>query len=157
MPPRSWPANGCCRNSTRFEMRKSNYDKFPFVAAPGNSELLKGWPAIGQALNERLRGRPRAVLVVDTYPGVNDAELLGELESRLKPALTIRTIDLKKTEPELMKLISENLTDDRVFGVMSCHTLEKFFDAERLARSEEHTSELQSLRHLVCRLLLGKK
>src|SRR5262245_63527127 len=24
------------------------------------------------------------------------------------------------------------------------------------ARSEEHTSELQSLRHLVCRLLLGK-
>src|SRR5258705_7131208 len=27
----------------------------------------------------------------------------------------------------------------------------------RLARSEEHTSELQSLRHLVCRLLLEKK
>src|SRR5262245_64932446 len=32
-------------------------------------------------------------------------------------------------------------------------------DAERdeAARSEEHTSELQSLRHLVCRLLLEKK
>src|SRR5471030_3424065 len=28
---------------------------------------------------------------------------------------------------------------------------------DRLARSEEHTSELQSLRHLVCRLLLEKK
>src|SRR5437899_6579887 len=27
----------------------------------------------------------------------------------------------------------------------------------RLERSEEHTSELQSLRHLVCRLLLEKK
>src|SRR5262245_65349340 len=27
----------------------------------------------------------------------------------------------------------------------------------RLFRSEEHTSELQSLRHLVCRLLLEKK
>src|SRR5471030_3408379 len=27
----------------------------------------------------------------------------------------------------------------------------------RLARSEEHTPELQSLRHLVCRLLLEKK
>src|SRR5258705_10047461 len=26
-----------------------------------------------------------------------------------------------------------------------------------VVRSEEHTSELQSLRHLVCRLLLGKK
>src|SRR5262245_62300491 len=29
--------------------------------------------------------------------------------------------------------------------------------APTLARSEEHTSELQSLRHLVCRLLLEKK
>src|SRR2546423_5222323 len=28
---------------------------------------------------------------------------------------------------------------------------------ERLARSEEHTSELQSLAYLVCRLLLEKK
>src|SRR5436853_5768419 len=27
----------------------------------------------------------------------------------------------------------------------------------RVSRSEEHTSELQSLRHLVCRLLLEKK
>src|SRR5437899_9303697 len=29
--------------------------------------------------------------------------------------------------------------------------------AASLSRSEEHTSELQSLRHLVCRLLLEKK
>src|ERR1035438_151948 len=29
--------------------------------------------------------------------------------------------------------------------------------AGEVARSEEHTSELQSLRHLVCRLLLEKK
>src|SRR5262245_64363031 len=33
----------------------------------------------------------------------------------------------------------------------------KAADARRFARSEEHTSELQSLRHLVCRLLLEKK
>src|SRR5262245_64202757 len=30
-------------------------------------------------------------------------------------------------------------------------------DLEAVLRSEEHTSELQSLRHLVCRLLLEKK
>src|SRR5438045_8106904 len=30
-------------------------------------------------------------------------------------------------------------------------------DGIRVTRSEEHTSELQSLRHLVCRLLLEKK
>src|SRR5437899_4222379 len=36
----------------------------------------------------------------------------------------------------------------------SCRTLTRF---NWLVRSEEHTSELQSLRHLVCRLLLEKK
>src|SRR5258705_1370202 len=30
-------------------------------------------------------------------------------------------------------------------------------DSQNAERSEEHTSELQSLRHLVCRLLLEKK
>src|SRR5215831_14644209 len=30
-------------------------------------------------------------------------------------------------------------------------------DGAKVSRSEEHTSELQSLRHLVCRLLLEKK
>src|ERR1039458_10229525 len=31
------------------------------------------------------------------------------------------------------------------------------YAARRLGRSEEHTCELQSLRHIVCRLLLEKK
>src|SRR5262245_65218427 len=33
----------------------------------------------------------------------------------------------------------------------------RFFVLQSAIRSEEHTSELQSLRHLVCRLLLEKK
>src|SRR5471030_3552206 len=33
----------------------------------------------------------------------------------------------------------------------------RFFMRHSRSRSEEHTSELQSLRHLVCRLLLEKK
>src|SRR5262245_65362940 len=33
----------------------------------------------------------------------------------------------------------------------------RVFYREAVLRSEEHTSELQSLRHLVCRLLLEKK
>src|SRR5262245_62632705 len=37
------------------------------------------------------------------------------------------------------------------------HHQVKVIAGARLARSEEHTSELQSLRHLVCRLLLEKK
>src|SRR5437899_3725568 len=49
----------------------------------------------------------------------------------------------------------------QAFGVILKHQLpigvHVVVDAAARARSEEHTSELQSLRHLVCRLLLEKK
>src|SRR5258708_10736212 len=45
------------------------------------------------------------------------------------------------------------LQQQRVSSIFSCFSS----TSEREARSEEHTSELQSPDHLVCRLLLEKK
>src|SRR5262245_64293124 len=43
------------------------------------------------------------------------------------------------------------------FFALGGHSLVATRAVSRVRRSEEHTSELQSLRHLVCRLLLEKK
>src|SRR5258705_13317009 len=43
------------------------------------------------------------------------------------------------------------------YGALVQRSLVAAKQAEQEGRSEEHTSELQSLRHLVCRLLLEKK
>src|SRR5205814_9831938 len=48
-----------------------------------------------------------------------------------------------------------NRPGNRVHCLGPVQTLQRA--AQTLDRSEEHTSELQSLRHLVCRLLLEKK
>src|SRR5262247_1249692 len=56
--------------------------------------------------------------------------------------------------------VAQMVVDGRIFRLQLhgafeiAHRLVVLGDAER---SEEHTSELQSLRHLVCRLLLEKK
>src|SRR5262245_64892754 len=42
-------------------------------------------------------------------------------------------------------------------SLLSCRPETADVTYRRVWRSEEHTSELQSLRHLVCRLLLEKK
>src|ERR1035441_5664054 len=55
---------------------------------------------------------------------------------------------LQAAERERPDLITMDLSMPRVSGVRSYQTLRSRPD---LARSEEHTSELQSLRHLVCR------
>src|SRR5438045_4243422 len=48
------------------------------------------------------------------------------------------------------------LLDDLAKGLAE-HQFDLKFLMRAITRSEEHTSELQSLRHLVCRLLLEKK
>src|SRR5258705_3380174 len=60
----------------------------------------------------------------------------------------------------LVKFIGWSHSDNMWLPHMEVHTptiVEEFHMGEPHVRSEEHTSELQSLRHLVCRLLLEKK
>src|SRR5437899_5972808 len=52
---------------------------------------------------------------------------------------------------DVMDIVQENRE------LISPETSDRVSGTQALLRSEEHTSELQSLRHLVCRLLLEKK
>src|SRR5258707_10367226 len=54
------------------------------------------------------------------------------------------------------KLKKQNVFDDFI-AAGEWLVANKYTSREKLARSEEHTSELQSRQYLVCRLLLEKK
>src|SRR5205814_3442083 len=62
----------------------------------------------------------------------------------------VRVAALQRPQPRILELL---LTPERAQGARLLAQL----SAAGPRRSEEHTSELQSLRHLVCRLLLEKK
>src|SRR5258705_7274086 len=53
--------------------------------------------------------------------------------------------------PQIGRLREVDFRSQPIWGALA------MFAAHHVKRSEEHTSELQSLRHLVCRLLLEKK
>src|ERR1035438_1628112 len=55
-----------------------------------------------------------------------------------------------KSENDIPKIYPDDVIIDAIFG----SGLNKPVEGLAKSRSEEHTSELQSLRHLVCRLLL---
>src|SRR5437899_7214695 len=55
--------------------------------------------------------------------------------------------------PEQAPVVRRQIASGRQFR----ERVEAYWEACERWRSEEHTSELQSLRHLVCRLLLEKK
>src|SRR3712207_7917230 len=82
--------------------------------------------------------------------------------STLFPYTTLFRSDLLPADVALMDLGERRLKDlfrpERVFQLMAPGLPSEFPPLSTLeARSEEHTSELQSRQYLVCRLLLEKK
>src|SRR5437899_5042322 len=97
--------------------------------------------AIGRMLLELVQGGTRLVLE-------SGAGFLRPTETAAHQRMLFRCFELEVEPP--VDLWSGKLADDDLFASRSS-------PHRRKTRSEEHTSELQSLRHLVCRRLLEKK
>ena len=115
--------------------RASRYDKQPSVAVPGSHQVWTGaeaWREVDRHASDG--GRRAPLVVVDTYPGVDLVELTAGLRAALPHYVVINVEDAAaKPIREIDALIASNLTDDRVFGVISHHDLREFYDADRLA------------------------
>lgn len=72
-------------------------------------------------INTRISGATKTVLIVDCYPGVQLEELEQQLVTTLDAALVLNIESARRDEQALHDLLARNLTDDRVFGVLSCH------------------------------------
>src|SRR5690348_17521941 len=84
----------------------------------------------------------------DQWPPDLIRDWLGLSERRIAGALAYITAHRDEVEAEYQQVLRESEENRRYWEERN---------RERLARSEEHTSELQSPVHLVCRLLLEKK
>lgn len=113
------------------EAEDSSYDKFPAIALSADHHLWKGraaWDRIAADIEAGVR-----TIAIDTYPGVELATLIDILNAEFADATVIDVeAAAAKTPAEIDRLIEQNLTDDRVFGVLSHHTLDAFYDEARL-------------------------
>lgn len=123
--------------------RKSNYDKYPTIAVTGHEDdCVCNWPAIGERLRGAIAARGAQAIVVDTYPGVLDEDVLPSIIEQLKPALVIRTDEcLKPSEDILAFTEREFWADDAVFGRLSTRRLEEFFDSDKLSQAKSRISQ----------------
>lgn len=112
-----------------------HYDKQPTVVVPGDHTAWTGadaWVEVARHATDL--GPTPPVIVVDTYPGVDLPALQASIEAAL-PHFTVIDVEAAAAKPiaGIDALIERNLTDDRVFGVLSHHTLDEFYDEEYLA------------------------
>lgn len=112
----------------KYISETSNYDKSPYVQVPGES-CLRGWGPVMSRLC-RLSG----VIVFECYQGVHDAEVLENIRKYFPDAQIFLSSDAMKPERELKEILGDDITDDEIFGYMTRHTMEVYFD-ERKTKS----------------------
>lgn len=116
-------------------MKKSTYDKFPSVGVPDAADAaVTGWAAIADRLRTRLVGAGRTTLVVECYPGVDEAAVTAALAAQLQPVLTLAAVTALRPPAQVEALVAPFLGgDDPVFGFLCGLTLPQFFEPEKLA------------------------
>ncbi len=115
---------------------KPNYDKLPSVKIAGKeNDCWAGWDGICQQINTKAspNGRQKSVLVIETYPGVSDEEILDNIQIRLKPDAIFEVKNAYLSEAEIDRLTYPDVTDDRIFGYMTRLRIEQFFDGSKLS------------------------
>lgn len=124
----------------KYSQYPSNYDKFPAVEVPEPyaDDCRTGWESVLGQLREALekRDKQKTVLVVECYQGVDDTELLEGLR-RLAPAALFGSKAAMLSRQHLRDVTQKYVTDDEIFGYITPHTVDAWFDAK-------HTAEMRS-------------
>ncbi|MGX8700819.1 class I mannose-6-phosphate isomerase [Caproiciproducens sp.] len=118
-----------------FKDRKTNYDKLPFTEIQGHDrEAFHGYADIVAEIRARISElkKNKTVVVIDYYHGVRQKEIESGLIRPLLADQTFFSEDCKLPEEKLYPKLERNITDDRVFGVLSVRRLVEFFDEEKL-------------------------
>ena len=120
----------------KYLNKPSKFNNLPVVEV--RNDLYKvenGWKAICTRLNNEVAapGGKKTVVVVETYQGVIDEELVTNLKNGFNHTRFIRAEEYMFSEEKIKKLVSLDVTNDRIFGFMTRLTMDTFFDPEKVA------------------------
>ena len=120
-----------------------NYDKTPIIPVDGcENQGFSGYSTIMERIRQDMAGKTKVVVTLDCYHGVYDEEVLPAFISGLSPVLVINMKELMKPQEEIFSMLKDNITDDRVFGIMYHGTIDKFIDLEKIEAAKKKVSEI---------------
>lgn len=126
--------------------RKTNYDKYPSLSI-ANGKAWKGYETIVEQLRKDIekRKQKKTILVIDYYHGTREEEIFENLIKPLKPAFLLRSEDGKLAETILSEKLRHNISDDRVFGSLSTHEMQDFYDQAKLVNLRQELEAVSGL------------
>lgn len=125
--------------------RESNYDKNPFVELKNIKDgVWEGYDSILKELNYN-NSKNKEIIVFDYYHGVDEKEIYEKLISKMEADYIIDFSSIMKEEKLINNFLELNLTEDRVFGVLSNHIeIKDFLDLQKLKEMKDKVEKIPS-------------
>lgn len=120
------------------------YDLFPEIKIDKFDDAWIGYDQIVQTINKQIK-KQKTIIAIESYIGVENEEIKKELVEALNPDFVVFSDDLALKGDDITKKIDQDLTDDRVFGVMSHWTLDYCFDLNTLEMIRKQIEETDGL------------
>ncbi|WP_300704458.1 class I mannose-6-phosphate isomerase [Bacteroides sp.] len=125
----------------------ANYEKHPFVQISDCSDACtRGWTAITGRIKEHLNQTDRTlkVVAVECYQGVFEEEMREAFTYEFNDAVVIHTTSTMLAEQQIDDFFHPDITDDEVFGYMTRHTIDCFFDVDKVNTVRRQIAEKKS-------------
>ena len=125
--------------------QKRNYEKNPVIEMKGmEKEAFQSYENILEELKSKKDSlnKKKIVMVLDYYHGVDEKEVYENLISKAGAVKLINIADYKLSEEYLSDELKREITEDRVFGVLSVRTIEEFFDMKKIEELKKEINEI---------------
>lgn len=125
--------------------QKRNYEKNPVIEMKGmEKEAFQSYENILEELKSKIESlnKKKIVMILDYYHGVDEKEVYENLVSKAGAVKLINIADYKLSEKYLSDELKREITEDRVFGVLSVRTIEEFFDMKKIEELKKEINEI---------------
>ncbi|SHF21021.1 Mannose-6-phosphate isomerase, class I [Seinonella peptonophila] len=117
------------------------YDLYPEIYIKGETKAYVGYDEIANKIQSDIDKNAARVITIECYPGTDENALRSNLVDKLNPDIVIHSNEIFFSSSEITDMIHHNLTDDRVFGIMSHHHFTDFIDRNRLEQIKKYLAD----------------
>jgi mannose-6-phosphate isomerase class I len=126
-----------------------SFTKFPSIKVNTADTCYTGWSAIQNELSNAIQSRAAKVVVIECYQGVFVEDILAWIKAGFPDAQIIESSPALKTELEIRTLTHPDVTDDRIFGVITQLALSDLFDPALLSQIQKSLTAGKQLTFVV--------
>lgn len=114
-----------------------SFNKYPTIKiSPEQDHCVLGWKEINNQISTSINdiGTQNNRIVIECYQGCHLSEIKQEIESRFNQAIIIDSSDYMKSEDEIRRMTQSDVTDDRVFGMITKLRMNDFFVSSKIEK-----------------------